>query len=165
MNRTLKNYLLVAMLVLPLTGCGTLPGGALAGKTKLHQEYTDITGPTTRADGSIESPAQTITYVNKSVIAAGNDIADAASAHVEATPDGWRIDISGDRQADTTAQADALVQSTAQSMAAMAEILRMLTPVLSQAVNAKVEQGRIEAGLAAGALDKLPDLTLRGATP
>lgn len=140
--------------VLCLTGCGTLPGGALAGKTSYQVEFSDTTADQdTQYRMSIKAPA-------------GVDIASVTGMTYDWNPDGsGKIAVSQDQATDTTAQADALVQSTAASMAAMADILRMLTPVLSQAVDAKVEQGRIEAGLAAGALEKLPDLRLRGATP
>lgn len=148
------SYVLPFLLALPLTGCGTLPGGALAGKTSYQVEFSDTTADQdTQYRMNIKAPA-------------GVDLASVTGMTYDWKPDGsGSIAVSQDQTTDTTAQSQALVQSTATSMAAMAELLKMLTPVLSQAVNAKVEQGRIEAGLAAEALEKLPPLTLRGATP
>ena len=143
--------LILAALV--LTGCGTLPGGALNGKTSYNVEFSDTTAEQdTRYKMNIKAPA-------------GVDLASVTGMTYDWKDGEGRIAVSQDQTIDTTAQSDALVQSTAASMAAMAEVLRIIAPLAQSAVDAKVREGEIKAGVAAQALDKLPGLRLRGAEP
>lgn len=157
MKRTVNHYLIVAA-ALGLAGCGTLPGGALAGKTSYDVQFSDTT-----AD-------QDTQYRMKIKAPAGADLASITGMVYDWNPDGTgHIAVSQDQTTDTTAQADALVQSTAQSMAAMSSIMDkfmdIIGPLMTTYADAEVRKGEIKAGVATSALEKLPDLRLRGAVP
>lgn len=157
MRRTIRHYMIVAAL-LTLTGCGTLPGGALNGKTSYDVQFSDTT-----AD-------QDTQYRMKIKAPAGADLASITGMVYDWNPDGTgHIAVSQDQTTDTTAQAATLAEINAQSTAAMAEsvrqLLEMIGPLMTTIADGKVREGEIRAGVASQALEKLPDLRLRGATP
>lgn len=146
------SYALPFLLLVSLAGCGTLPGGALAGKTHYNVEFSDTTAEQdTRYRMNIKAPA-------------GVDLASVTGMTYDWNPDGsGKISVSQDQATDTRAQADALVQSTAASMSAMAETMKIIAPLAQSAVSEIMKfiapSGQVRA------LEKLPPLTLRGATP
>ena len=151
-NGCLQPCLAVLCMTFLLSSCAML-NPAIGGKTHLHMLYSDVTGPTTDADGAIITPSETITFKNDSSLAAGVNIADAASAHVTADGKGWTMDINGSKQANTQGQAEANVAVTDATIQALANALNILAPALGQALDAKVQEGQLKAGIVNHAID------------
>lgn len=155
-------YLVFALLV---SGCATgLP--SVGGKTLLNLHFEDITESVQNADGTV-TPGERIIWDNKSKLAAGVQIKDAATLGIEVKPDNaWSINVAGDRNADTQGQMTGIIELQKQQMealATMSETLAGLTnavlPVVQQglrdAATAKVESDKIKAGVVHDAVGAL----------
>ena len=148
-------FLLISAIA--LQGCAGLTP-AIGGKTKLNLHFEDRTDPVMAADGTITSPGETIIWTNKSNLAAGTQVKDAATLSMEAGTKGeWKLGISGDKNSDTQGQADAAAAINAQTLQALSESLSTLTqalvPLATQAIDAKIIGGQIKAGVAGKAID------------
>lgn len=137
---------------LPMAGCaGFTP--ALAGKTSYHVEFTDKTD------------AQDTQYRMDIKAPAGTELASITGMTYDWDPGGsGRISVSQDQTTDSTAQAAALVEANAQSIAAVNRLLDMLGPLMTTITDARVREGEIKAGVANDALDT-GRLLLRGLEP
>lgn len=153
MKSQVVKHCLTAALACLLSSCAML-NPAIGGKTVLDLSYSDTTGATMDSEGNVITPAETIIFKNRSKLAAGVDIADAASAVVSANADGsWSMNISGNKQANTQGQADANVAISQQTIQALSAAINVLAPVLGQALDPKVQQGQLQAGTVNHAVD------------
>lgn len=93
-----------------MNGCATATP-ALGGKTKAEQRFEETTAAVIDPEtGEVISPSTTTMWSNKWEAGAGADLAAVAGLQYSADADqSWDLNISGDATADTSKQAEALV--------------------------------------------------------
>lgn len=113
-----------------LAGCISTPM-ALGGKTKYSMQFNDTVSEIKDDTGSVVAPGQDTNFSVNISAAAGVDIKDLASMKYFVTPEGTvDILVASDTSADTTAQAQALLQAHETTM----ETVKGLAPVIADVV-------------------------------
>lgn len=130
MKTTSKLTLLGALMVF-LAGCLTTPP-ALGGKTKYSMQFNDTVSEIKDDTGVVVSPGQDTNFSVDITAAAGADVTDLASMRYIVNPKTGEVDIAVASQtaADTTAQAQALVQAHQTTT----ETYKALTPIITDMV-------------------------------
>lgn len=122
----------MTILSLGLSGCLTTPPG-LGGKTKYSMQFQDTVDQIKDDAGTVIAPGQDTSFGVTIAAPAGVDVKDLASMRYRVNPDTGEVDISvaSDTAADTTVQAQAIVQAHQMSL----ETIKVLTPVLTEAIS------------------------------
>lgn len=128
------NWIPIIVAGVMLSSCASMTP-ALAGKTKVNTEFRD----TLTADSAQD------TYYKQTIEApAGVEVKDLSSMGYDWTPDGGgKIAISQDRGANTTAQADALVQVNAAQMQLIGQMMEQIVSLAG--IAAPLVGGKISA--------------------
>lgn len=123
--------ILMILFTVLLAGCLTTPPG-LSGKTKYSMKFNDTVSEIKDDTGAVVAPGQTTEFVTDIEAAGGVDITGLASLEYIVNPDTGEvvIRVASEADADTTAQAQALVQAHQTTV----EAYKSLTPIITDMV-------------------------------
>lgn len=120
----------------------------------------------TKAKVDFKTTGDDIEYSSSLVAPAGVDAAELAAMSAGVDPDGsWKISVSQDSTADTTAQAAMLTEINEAQLQAFRDgistALNALAPFIGQYLDTRVREGEIKAGVAGDVLDHLGPIPSR----